>query len=69
MQSTLVDAGMTVRTPKAPIRTGNIELYKVDEDGIAVPGVCFVLYDSDGNVVEGGKTDSHGNIVRPDFTV
>ena len=47
MQSTLVDADMTVRTPKAPIRTGNIELYKVDEDGNAVPGACFVLYDSD----------------------
>ena len=62
MQSTLVDADMTVRTPKAPIRTGNIELYKVDEDGNAVPGVCFVLYDSDGNVVEGGKTDSNGKI-------
>ena len=63
MQSTLVDAGMTVRTPKAPIRTGNIELYKVDEDGNAVPGACFVLYDSDGNVVTGGKTDSSGKLV------
>ena len=67
MQSTLVDAGMTVRTPKAPIRTGNIELYKVDEDGNAVPGACFVLYDSDGNVVEGGKTDSHGKLVFYDL--
>ena len=67
MQSTLVDAGMTVSTPKAPIRTGNIELYKVDEDGNAVPGVCFVLYDSDGNVVEGGKTDSHGKLVFYDL--
>ena len=44
MQSTLVDAGMTVRTPKAPIRTGNIELYKVDEDGNAVPGACLYYY-------------------------
>ena len=67
MQSTLVDAGMTVRTPKAPIRTGNIELYKVGEDGNAVPGACFVLYDSDGNVVEGGKTDSHGKLVFYDL--
>ena len=67
MQSTLVDAGMTVRTPKAPIRTGNIELYKVDEDGNAVPGACFVLYDSGGNVVEGGKTDSHGKLVFYDL--
>lgn len=67
MQSTLVDAGMTVKTPKAPIRTGNIELYKVDENGNAVPGVCFVLYDSDGNVVEGGKTDSSGKLVFYDL--
>lgn len=67
MQSTLVDASMTVRTPKAPIRTGSIELYKVDEDGNAVPGACFVLYDSDGNVVEGGKTDNHGKLVFYDL--
>ena len=52
MQSTLVDASMTVRTPKAPIRTGSIELYKVDEDG---------------NVVEGGKTDNHGKLVFYDL--
>lgn len=67
MQSTLVDASMTVRTPKAPVRTGNIELYKVDENGNAVHGVCFVLYDSDGNVVEGGKTGSHGKLVFYDL--
>ena len=67
MQSTLVDASMTVRTPKAPIRTGNIELYKVDEDGNAVPGACFVLYDSEGQVVTGGETDSHGKLVFYDL--
>ena len=67
MQSTLVDAGMTVKTPKAPIRTGNIQLYKVDEDGNAVPGACFVLYDSDGNVVSGGQTDSSGKLVFYDL--
>ena len=67
MQSTLVDASMTVRTPKAPVRTGNIELYKVDEDGNAVPGACFVLYDSDGQVVTGGETDSHGKLVFYDL--
>lgn len=67
MQSTLVDASMTVRTPKAPVRTGNIELYKVDEDGNAVPGACFVLYDSEGQVVTGGKTDSSGKLVFYDL--
>ena len=67
MQSTLVDAGMTVKTPKAPVRTGNIALYKVDEDGNAVPGACFVLYDSDGNVVSGGQTDSSGKLVFYDL--
>ena len=67
MQSTLVDAGMTVKTPKAPIRTGNIQLYKVDEDGNAVPGACFVLYDSDGNAVSGGQTDSSGKLVFYDL--
>ena len=61
-QCTIVDASMTVRTPKAPIRTGNIELCKVDENGNVVPGACFVLYDSDGQVVSGGKTDSNGKI-------
>ena len=66
-QSTPVNAAMTIRTPKAPIRTGNIELFKVDEDGNAVPGACFALYDSDGSIVSGGKTDSHGKLVFYDL--
>lgn len=60
MQSTTVDAGMTVRTPKAPIRTGTIRLTKVDENGAPLQGICFALYDSGKNEIQNGQTDANG---------
>jgi Predicted outer membrane protein len=62
MQSTTVDSGMTVRTPKAPIRTGTIRLTKVDENGAPLPGVCFALYDSGKNEIQNGQTDANGAV-------
>lgn len=60
MQSTTVDSGMTVRTPKAPIRTGTIQLTKADENGTPLLGVCFALYDSEKNAIQNGQTDENG---------
>ena len=62
MQSTLVDASMTVITSKAPVRTGTIQLTKVDEDGNPLPGISFALYDSNKNEVTSGQTDGSGVI-------
>ena len=69
MQSTLVDASMTVRTPKAPIRTGNIELSKVDENGEPVPGIRFALYDSAKQEVTSGVTDANGKTLFADIPI
>lgn len=60
MQSTTVDASMTVRTPKAPIRTGTIQLTKVDENGAPLQGISFALYDSGKNEIQNGQTDANG---------
>lgn len=62
MQCTTVDASMTVRTPKAPIRTGTIQLTKVDETGSPLPGVGFALYDNGNNIIQNGNTDTDGII-------
>lgn len=62
MQSTTVDSGMTVRTPKAPIRTGTIQLTKVDENGVPMQGISFALYDSGKNAIQNGQTDASGAV-------
>lgn len=62
MQSTTVDSGMTVRTPKAPIRTGTIQLTKVDENGVPMQGISFALYDSGKNEIQNGQTDGNGAV-------
>ena len=62
MQSTTVDSGMTVRTPKAPIRTGTIQLTKVDENGVPMQGISFALYDSGKNEIQNGQTDANGAV-------
>ncbi len=67
MMCTYVDESMTVRTPKAPVRTGNIELSKVDENGNPVQGVTFGLYDSAKNEITSGVSDGKGKILFTDI--
>ena len=62
LQSTTVDASMIVRTPNAPILPGSIVLSKTDENGMAVPGVAFALYDSTKREIQAGVTDENGMI-------
>lgn len=48
--------------PKNEIIRGDAELIKKDEDGEALPGVTFGLYDSEGKKIEKLVTDSQGKI-------
>lgn len=59
-QSTPVNAAMTIRTPSAPVRTGSIELSKVDEAGNPVQGCVFALYNSSQQAILDGVTDERG---------
>ncbi len=67
MMCTYVDASMTVHTPKAPVRTGSIELSKVDEDGHPVEGISFGLYDSGKNEITSGVSGGNGKILFSDI--
>ena len=69
LQSTTLDASMIVRTPSAPIRPGSIELSKVDENGLPIPGVSFALYNSEMREIQTGVTDENGMISFTDLPV
>ena len=62
IQSITVDASVNVRTPFGPVRTGSIELAKVDENGMAIPGISFALYDSAKQEIQNGITDENGMV-------
>ena len=65
--STYVEANMTVITPKATPKNGNIQLTKWDENGNPLPGVSFALYDSTKQQISSGTTDGSGIITFADL--
>ena len=61
-QSVFVRGFLTINVPAPAERTGSIRITKTGENGEALPGVSFSLYDSSKNLIESGTTDGSGQI-------
>ena len=61
-QSVFVRGFLTINVPAPAERTGSICISKTGDNGEALPGVSFSLYDSSKNLIESGTTDGSGQI-------
>lgn len=66
-ESIYLEANCTIYTPSKAVRTGDIEITKVDENGSALAGVTFALYDSGKNQIWYGQTGTNGVLISPDL--
>ena len=68
-QSVFVRGFLTINVPAPAERTGSIRITKTGENGEALPGVSFSLYDSSKNLIESGTTDGSGQITFTDLAL
>lgn len=61
-KSVFVRGFLTINVPGLEERKGSIRITKIGDNGEALPGVTFNLYDSDLNLADGGSTDGSGQI-------
>ena len=61
-KSVFVRGFLTINVPGLAERTGSIRIIKVGENGEALPGVSFSLYDSNQALINSGTTDGSGQI-------
>lgn len=67
-QSNYMTTDLSVSTPKATPKTGNLKVVKKDAyEDILLSGAGFRLYDSAGNVVDEQYTDHNGEVTFPDL--
>lgn len=67
-QSNYMTTDLTVNTPKATPKTGNLKIIKKDTyEDIFLSGAGFRLYDSAGNVVDEQYTDYNGEVTFADL--
>lgn len=67
-ESNYMTTDLTVNTPKATPKTGNLKIIKKDAyEDILLSGAGFWIYDSTGNVVAEQYTDHNGEVTFPDL--